>query len=107
MITSQSILLSVLFDSDSKIKESELNAIREDIESDRMSLNPILVNYKKKTPIIEGSIFFALESGEKILISEDVVDSLIGMSIDKEKLVSFMSRSKNNTKQVINKVLGL
>ena len=105
MQVDKSVLASVIFDSDSKIKESEYQAICESIESDSVSLNEILLGYKKKVSILEGACYFVLQDGSKVLISEDVIDMLSELNIDKQKLVSFMSESKGNLESVIRKVI--
>lgn len=105
MILEQSILASVIFDSDKKIKESEYVSICESIETDAFNLNDILIGYKKKTPIFEGALFFVLNDGSRVLISEEVISLISSLNIDKEKLCGYMSESIDNTNAIVNKIL--
>lgn len=97
----KSTLASIIFDMDSKIKESDYSLVCEEIDAGRFTLNEITLSYKKKTSNIKGCVEFTLNDNTNIVISEEFISSLNNINIDKNQLVRFMSESKENFVKVI------
>lgn len=106
MSINKSTLASIIFDMDSKIKESDYSLVCEELEAGRFSLNEITLSYKKKTSPVAGYLEFKLNDGNNIIISEEFLDSLSNINIDKNQLIPFMSESKENFAKVIRVIYG-
>ena len=95
----KSRLATIIFDSGRKLFESEYTNIYESINEDKFSLDPIVTEYKKKEAILE-SLFYILNDGSRVLLSEETVQKLSSLN-NKNEIESFMQTSKENFKRIL------
>lgn len=105
MSIESSRLANVIFDLGKKISQVEYSMICESIESDKLSLNEYVLAYKKKDSI-EGNIFFSLDDGSRVLISESMLNRINSLEIDKSSLIEFMSKSIDSFKDVMRELIN-
>lgn len=98
-------LSNVIFDKGRKITQANYQEICESIEDDRLTLNEYVIEYKKRDAIAEN-LFFTLKDGSRILLDEDVINTIRGLNIDHDKLVGYMSESKENFNKVMKEILN-
>lgn len=97
-------LANVIFDMGKKIPHSEYSIICEAIESDILTLNEYVISYKRKD-LIENNLFFSLNDGSRVLISEDILNSINSLDMDRNSLVKYMSESIDNFKSVLKELI--
>lgn len=105
MSLDSSRLANVIFDLGKKISQTEYSQICESIEADTLSLNPYVLAYKKKD-LLERNVFFSLKDGSRVLISEDTLNTINSLEIDKSSLLEFMSVSIDNFKDVMRELIN-
>lgn len=98
-------LASIIFDKGKKLKESEYEEVIAGIQSDRLTLNEYVVEYKS-WDAIGGSLFFALDDGSRVLIESSTLNSLRSLNMDKQKLLNFMCESQDNFKAVLKEMIN-
>ena len=98
-------LANVIFNTGSKLTESEYNMICEDIRSDRFTLSSYVSAYKNSDSVM-GKNAYLLEDGTTVLVSPELIESLNALSIDKQKLQTYMAQSHKNFKTVLGTVLN-
>lgn len=96
-------LATVIFDKGRKITQKEYSEICNLIESDSFTLNEFVISYKKKDTLLEN-IFFTLKDDTRILVEENMLNTINQLNLDKERLVSFMSESETNFQNVIREI---
>lgn len=101
----QSRLSNVIFDKGVRLNESQVNEIIETIQSDKFSLNEHVVAYKKGDLVL-GKMAFKLQDDTTILVSEETLNAISALEIDKTNLESYMSESNLNFAKVIDMVLS-
>lgn len=101
----RSRLATLIFDSGRKLPESEYQSIYEDIELDRVTLNPISIAYKKRESIYER-LLFVLDDGNRVLISEEAIAKLQSLDLDKDKMVEFMQKDLASIEQILGVING-
>lgn len=87
----RSRLATLIFDSGRKLPESEYQSICEDIATDRFSINPISVAYKKSESIYER-LLFVLDDNNRVLVSEETLNKINALNTNKDKLVEYMQK---------------
>jgi len=98
-------LATIIMDSGRKLFESEYRDIISDILEDRFSLDPIVIEYKKKELILD-SFLFVLDDGSRVLVSEDTLDKLTNLNTNKSELEKFIQESKQNFSKIIEVLNG-
>lgn len=98
-------LASIIFDKGKKLKESEYQEVIDGIQSDKLTLNEYVIEYKN-WDAIGGSLFFTLDDGSRVLMEAEVLSSIAQLKMDKQKLLSFMGSSKDNFKSVIKEMIN-
>lgn len=93
-------LASIIMDSGRKLFESEYRDIISIILEDRFSLDPIIVEYKKKELILD-SYLFVLNDGNRVLVSENTLEKLSSLNTNKSDLEKFIQESKENFSKII------
>lgn len=101
----QSRLASIIFERGKKISQQSYSMICESINKDSFSLNEYVVDYKKKDAILE-KLFFILEDGSKILVSEETLNKLQKTNLDRSKLEEYARSSKKNFLKVLEAING-
>ena len=98
-------LTTIICDKGKRISQSQYEQICENIDGDKFSLNEYVVEYKLRESII-GNMVFVLNDGTRILLNEDVVNTLNALQIDKTRLVEYMQQSEQNFKKVIREIIN-
>jgi hypothetical protein len=97
-------LANVIFDMGEKLSQSKYELICEDIRSDRFTLSEHVCAYKK-LDMVAGKNAYRLTDGTTVLVSPELIESLNSLSIDKNKLTTFMSQSEKNFKSVLRTII--
>lgn len=98
-------LASIIFDKGRKLKESEYEEVVSGINSDRLTLNEYVIEYKS-WDAIGNSIFFELEDGKRVLIETSLLSNIRSLDLDHRTLLEFMSKSETNFKSVLKEMIN-
>lgn len=98
-------LATVIFDKGRKITQAQYEEICGLIESDSFTLNEFVIEYKKKDSIMEN-LFFTLKDGSRILLEENLLNTIENLNLDKNTLVEFMGMNQTNFQNVIREIVN-
>jgi hypothetical protein len=98
-------LANVIFDHGKKIQHTEYSMICEEIESDKLTMNSYVIDYKRKD-MINGNIFFSLNDGTRILLKEETLNTITSLDLDKNALIGYMSESMENVQNVLREIIN-
>lgn len=98
-------LASIIFDGGRKIQETEYKHICESIENDSLTINSYVLDYKRKDSLL-GGVFFQLNDGSRIIMSEEAIEVISNLDLNKENLLEFMSRSKENFQTILCEIIN-
>lgn len=101
----QNRLASIIFERGKKITQQSYSQICESIQSDKFTLNEYAIDYKKKDAIFE-MIFFVLNDGSKVLVSENTLNRLQKLDLNRSQLEEFAGSSKKNFLKVLEAING-
>lgn len=101
----QNRLASIIFERGKKISQQSYSQICESVQTDKFNLNEYVVDYKKKDAIFE-KVFFLLNDGTKILVSEETLNKLQKLNLNRSQLEEFAGSSKKNFLKVLEAING-
>lgn len=101
----QTRLASIIFERGKKISQQAYTQICESVQTDKFTLNEYVVDYKKKDAIFE-KLFFILNDGTKILVSEETLNKLQSLDLDRSQLEEYAGSSKKNFLKVLETING-
>lgn len=93
-------LANVIFDKGKKITQTHFTSICESIESDMFTLDEYVISYKSKEKFL-NKIPYVLQDGTRVLVSEECLNKINTLNIDRHKIQSFISKDYNQFKTVI------
>ena len=97
-------IANIIFNRGQKISQGKYISICESIQDDRFTLDEYVLDYKKKDCIL-GNMFFTLKDSSRILVSENLLNTISKLDVDHDLLIEYMRESSDNFYTVVKEIV--